>query len=182
MSLEKEIINGKGYKILPISNVKKFNKLRDEFIKKLRNFSSEKKIDKLRYQLAKMSKFQVNELMVSLLAFEKASEILVESCKDIVKTLCGKKIFLQRRAITVFNLPGQKHRRQWPHYELMSGISPFTFTIWAPLHDLDDNDGVFYKDLKDSYELIKQEHKSGIVNSPIILNKSYEEKPIKLLY
>ena len=69
MSLEKEIINGKGYKILPISNVKKFNKLRDEFIKKLRNFSSEKKIDKLRYQLAKMSKFQVNELMVSLLAF-----------------------------------------------------------------------------------------------------------------
>lgn len=182
MNLIKEIIKGKGYAVFPIENIKKFNKLRDAFIKKMRVFTDEKKIEKIRLKIAKMTKFNVNELMVSLLSFNQASEILAQSCKDIVTSLSGNKIFLQRRAITVFNLPGEHHRRQWPHYELMSGISPFTFTLWTPFHDLDENDGVFYKNLTESYRLIKKEQKFGIVNSPLILNKSYNEKPVKLRY
>jgi hypothetical protein len=182
MNLQEQIINGKGYAILPIEDLKNFNKLRDLFIDKMQSFTSERKLEKLRLVMASMTKSQINELMVSLLSFDQASEILVDSCKDIVKALSGEEIFLQRRAITVFNLPGEEHRRQWPHYELMSGISPFTFVLWAPFHDLDDNGGVFYKELDQSFELIKEEHEFGIVNGPIILNKNYEEKPAKLKY
>ena len=43
---------------------------------------------------------------------------------------------------------GEDQRRQWPHYELMSGVSPYTFVIGAPFHDLDDDGGVFYLDLE----------------------------------
>lgn len=182
MNLHEQIVNGKGYAVLPIENIKNFSKLKDLFMDKMRAFTEEKKIEKVRLVMSSMTKSQINELMVSLLSFDRASEILAESCKNIVKELSGEEIFLQRRANTIFNLPNKNHRRQWPHYELMSGISPFTYGLWAPLHDLDDNDGVFYKDLDQSYDLIKEEKKYGVVNGPIILNKKYEEKPIKLKY
>ena len=180
--LQEQIINGKGYAILPIEDLNNFNKLRDQFIEKMQSLTNETKLEKMRLVIASMSKSQINELMISLLAFDQASEILVNSCKNIVKSLSGNEIFLQRRATTIFNIPGDNQRRQWPHYELMSGVSPFTFVLWAPFHDLDDKGGIFYIDLTNSYEMIKEENKSGIVNGPIILNKEYNEKPAKLKY
>ena len=182
MSLQEQMINGKGYSILPIKYLENFNKLRDQFIEKMQLYTSEKKLDKLRTIMISMSKSQINDLMVSLLSFDKASEILVDSCKDIVNSLSGKEIFLQRRANIIFNLPGEDQRRQWPHYELMSGVSPFTYIIWAPFHDLDDEGGVFYLNQNKSVEMIKEEYQKGIVNGPIILNKKYHEKPPKLKY
>ena len=177
--LQEQIINGKGYAILPIEDLNNFNKLRDQFIEKMQSLTNETKLEKMRLVIAGMSKSQINELMISLLAFDQASEILVNSCKNIVKSLSGNEIFLQRRATTIFNIPGDNQRRQWPHYELMSGVSPFTFVLWAPFHDLDDKGGIFYIDLNNSYEMIKEENKSGIVNGPIILNNRYNEKPAK---
>ena len=53
----------------------------------------------------------------------------------------------------------------------MSGISPFTFVIWAPFHDLDDDGGVYYVPQEKSLETIKIEHQQGLVNGPTILNK-----------
>jgi len=143
MNLQEQIVSGKGYAILPIENLDNFNKLRDQFIEKMQLYTKEKKLDKLRMIMTSMSKSQINDLMVSLLSFDQASEILVDSCKNIVSSLSGDRIFLQRRANIIFNLPGEDQRRQWPHYELMSGVSPFTYIMWAPFHDLDDDGGVF---------------------------------------
>ena len=182
MNLQEQIINGKGYSILPIKNLKNFNKLRDQFIEKMQIYSNKTKLDDLRKVMTEMSKSQINDLMISLLSFEKASEILADSCKDIVNSLCGEEIFLQRRANIIFNLPGEDQSRAWPHYELMSGISPFTYIIWAPFHDLEDDGGVFYLDQKKSFKMIKKEYQEGIVNGPIILNKVFNEKPTKLKY
>ena len=64
----------------------------------------------------------------------------------------------------------------------MSGVSPYTFILWAPFHDLDDSGGVFYLDLDRSRNMIEEEHSHGIVNGPIILNKMYNEKPAKIKY
>ena len=64
--------------------------------------------------------------------------------------LCGKNLFIQRRAHTTINLPGKGQAKQWAHYELMSGISPYSFVMWAPLHDLEDEGGVYYIDQKSS--------------------------------
>ena len=129
-----------------------------------------------------MKNHEINKAMVNLLSFNEASEIMIESCNEIVEELCGKELLIQRRANTIFNLPGEEQRRQWPHYELMSGISPYTYVMWAPFHDLDDNGGVYYVPQEKSLNTIKIEHQQGLVNGPLILNNHYNEKPVKLKY
>ncbi len=180
--LKNELINGKGYAVLPIEDIDNFKILTNKFIEKVKPYTNKKNFKDIREAMTKMSKFEINELMISLLSFNEASEVLINSCKNIVKSLSGDQIFLQRRANTIFNLPGFDQRRQWPHYELMSGVSPFTYVLWTPFHDLEDNDGVFYLDLNQSHKMIELEQSSGIVNGPLILNKKYDEKPVKLKF
>jgi len=182
MSIQEKIVNGPGYAIAPIDDLKCFEKLRDVITEKLQSNKSEIDINELRLKMTSMSKSEINNIMISLLSFNQASEIMLNSCKNIVKELAGDEVFVQRRANTIFNLPGKDQRRQWPHYELMSGISPFTYVIWAPFHDLDDKGGVFYINQTESFETIKKEHEQGLVNGPTILNKNYDEKPVKLKY
>ncbi len=181
MSLKKEITQGLGYSIVKIPNLVKFTKLRNVFLNKM-GFDQNQNINVLRKKLALMSNIEINKVMVGLLNFTDASQIMIDSCSEIVKELCGKEILIQRRASTIFNLPGKDQRRQWPHYELMSGISPFTFVMWAPFHDLDDDGGVFYLSKKESYQKIKLEHSQGLVNGPTILNKMKNQKPTKLKF
>lgn len=181
MSIKKEIIYGKGFAVVKIPNLKIFKFLRNSFVKKM-NMKGDNKILKLRQKLASMKNHEINKAMVKLLSFSEASEIMIESCSDIIKKLCGKKLLIQRRANTIFNLPGEEQRRQWPHYELMSGISPFTFVIWAPFHDLEDDGGVYYVPQNKSFETIKLEHSKGLVNGPTILNRISKFKPTKLKF
>ncbi len=86
--------------------------------------------------MAKMSKAEINRAIVGLLSFTDLSEMIINSCPDLVEALCGKELFIQRRAVLVFNVPGKGQAKQWPHYEMMSGISPFTFVLWVPLNEL----------------------------------------------
>ena len=120
--------------------------------------------------------------MIKLLSFTELSEMMVESCAGVIKKLCGKDLFIQRRAHTIVNIPGEGQAKQWTHYELMSGISPFTFVIWAPLHDLDDHGGVYYIDLNKSSKIMKDEEKSGIVNGTKVLDLMTKQKPTKLKF
>ena len=122
MDLKKELIFGEGFKIIKIPNLKKFKYLRNSFLNKMG--LRKKNINYLRKTLATLKNHQVNKTMVKLLSFNEASEMMIESCNSIIKELCGKSLLIQRRANTIFNLPGEDQRRQWPHYELMSGISP----------------------------------------------------------
>ena len=118
MNLKKEIISGSGFAIAKIPDLKKFEYLRDTFMNKM-NLDGKKDILVLRKKLAQMKNHEINKAMVSLLSFNEASEIMIESCNKIVEELCGKQLLIQRRANTIFNLPGEEQRRQWPHYELM---------------------------------------------------------------
>ncbi len=180
MDLKKELIFGEGFKIIKIPNLKKFKYLRNSFLNKMG--LRKKNINYLRKKLATLKNHQVNKTMVKLLSFNEASEMMIESCNSIIKELCGKSLLIQRRANTIFNLPGEDQRRQWPHYELMSGISPHTFVMWAPFHDLDDDGGVYYVPQKDSFKIIKIEHSQGLVNGPTILGKMNKYKPAKLKF
>ena len=87
----------------------------------------------------------------------------------MIKDLCGKDLFIQRRAHTTINVPGNEHTKQWTHYEMISGISPFSYIFWAPLHDLDDDGGAYHIDLKTSLRIMKKEEKEGLVNGPRVL-------------
>ncbi len=181
MNLKKKIIHGPGFAITKINEINKFEYLRENFLNKM-GIKREKDISFLRKKIASMNKYEINQAMVSLLSFNEASEIMIESCSKIVEELCGKQLLIQRRANTIFNLPGKDQRRQWPHYELMSGISPFTFVIWAPFHDLDDNGGVYYLPQDKSFETIKYENSLGLVNGPAILETITDQKPTKIKY
>lgn len=183
MNLKDELIKGKGYSIFSIENMDEFKILRNKFIKKINITKSEKKnIYNVRKNLAKMSKAEINKSMVNLLTFNNLSEMIINSCPSLVKSLCGNELFIQRRAHTIINVPGKGQQKQWTHYELMSGISPFTFIIWAPLHDLDDSGGVYYIEQSESLKMMKIEQRDGLVNGPKILNLMQNQKPAKLKF
>ena len=183
MDIYKELMYGQGYAVIPVENMKTFIKLRDSFVERI-NISngSEKNIDFVRKAMAKMSKAEINRSMIDLLKFTNFSEMIINSCPKLVESLCGKELFIQRRATGIMNVTGKGQARQWPHYELMSGISPFTFVIWAPLHDLEDKSGVYYINQKESLEIMKKEQAAGLVNGPTVLNMMQNQKPTPLKF
>ncbi len=181
MDVKKELTKGKGYAIVEIEDMNLLNELQNSFIKKINipnNLKSD--INFVRKKVATMSKAEVNQCMIDLLKLNNLSEMIVRSCPKLVESLCGKELFIQRRATIVMNVPGEGQAKQWPHYELMSGISPYSYIIWAPLHDLEENSGVYYFDQKRSLEIMKKEQETGTVNGPIILNMMSDQKPEKL--
>ena len=176
-------MHGQGYAVIPIENMKAFIKLRDSFIERI-NISngSEKNIDFVRKAMAKMSKAEINRSMINILKFTNLSEMIINSFPKLVESLCGKELFIQRRATIIMNVPGEGQAKQWPHYELMSGISPFTYVIWAPLHDLEDQSGAYYINQKESLEVMKKEQAAGLVNGPTVLNMMQNQKPTPLKF
>ena len=178
MDIQKELTTGKGYSVFPIENIDIFKKLRTSFIEKI-NIANKlgDNIGQIRKKMAKMSKAEINKIMVNLLSFNDLSEMIINSCPALIKSLCGDELFIQRRAHTIINVPGDGQSKQWTHYELMSGISPFSYVIWAPLHDLEDQGGVYYIDQKKSSEIMKKEEEEGLVNGPTVLNLITEQKP-----
>lgn len=183
MNIKKELISGKGYAIVPVENLNLFKKLRDNFVSKINiPNNSKNNIDELRKLLANMDKAQINSSMIEILKFTELSEMMVNSFPKLIKNLCGQDLFIQRRATVIMNVPGKGQAKQWPHYELMSGISPFTYIIWAPLHDTEEMSGAFYIERDKSLKIMKKEENSGLVNGPIALNMMKDQKPISLKF
>ena len=98
-NLQQELINGKGFSILPIDDMSHFEKLKNKFVEKMSKFSKNTDMKSLRKDMANMNKEQINELMISLLSFEDASEIMIKSCGKIVKSLCGEKFFYREELL-----------------------------------------------------------------------------------
>ena len=183
MDTVNEINSGKGYAIVKIENLENFIQLRKKFIKNLNiNSNEDEDIDIVREKIANMNKSEINKAMINLLKFNNLSEIIVNSFPKLVKQLCGEELLIQRRATVIMNVPGSGQAKQWPHYELMSGISPFTYVIWIPMHDLEENSGVYFVELEKSLELIKKEEAQGLVNGPTVLNMMSDQKPEPLKF
>ena len=181
MNIKKQLVSGKGYAIVPVENLNLFKKLRDNFVNKINvPNNSNNNIDKLRKLMASMDKAQINKSMIEILKFTELSEMMVNSFPELIKSLCGQDLFIQRRATVIMNVPGKGQAKQWPHYELMSGVSPFTYIIWAPLHDTEEMSGAFYIERDKSFKIMKKEEDTGLVNGPIALSMMKDQKPISL--
>ena len=90
MDLYKELVHGPGYAVCPIDDIQLFNKLKDSFIEKMNIPSeSEKNINLVRKSVAKMSKAEINRSMINLLTFTNLSEMMINSCQNLVESLCG---------------------------------------------------------------------------------------------
>jgi len=182
MNIYKELIDGPGYAVFPVENMDILEELRNSFIDKINIENTEKNIEAVRKAMAKMNKAEINRSMIDLLNFTNLSEMIILSCPKLVEELCGTDLFIQRRAHTVVNVPGEGQAKQWPHYEMISGISPYTYVIWTPLHDLEDQAGVYYVDQNRSSEIMHKEESEGLVNGPSVLNMMQDQKPAKLKF
>jgi sporadic carbohydrate cluster 2OG-Fe(II) oxygenase len=183
MDLYEELVDGPGYAVCSIENMQLFKKLRDSFLDKINiTTESEKNIDEVRSAMVKMSHAEINRTRINLLANANLSDMMIDSCPSLIEALCGKELFIQRRPHIIFNVPGKEHVRIWNHYEMISGISPFSYVLWAPLHDLEDDGGAYLIDQKASLEVMKKEEADGLVNGPTVLNMMEKQKPARLKF
>ena len=182
MNILKELQYGPGFSVFNIEDISVFKKLRNSLLKKF--YSDDKKLDinSLRKSFAKMNKAEINRAMIKLLSFTNLSEMIILSCPKMIKNLCGKELLIQRRAHVIINLPGKGQAKQWPHYEMISGLSPFSFVIWTPLHDLDDGGGIYYIDQHKSAKIMRNEERKGLVNGPDVLNLMQNQSPVNLKF
>tara|TARA_B100001057_G_scaffold493357_1_gene587608 strand:+ start:685 stop:1395 length:711 start_codon:yes stop_codon:yes gene_type:complete len=178
----KELNEEKGYAIFQIENIEIFKKLKDSFIKNIESITGSKKdINTIRKDIAKMSKSQINKAVINFSNINKnLSELMINSCSNLIKNLCGSNLFIQRKAYTTINAPGEDQAKQIAHYEMISGISPFAYILWAPLHDLDDEGGAYHVDLKRSLSIMKKEESKGLVSGPDVLNFMNVKKPPRM--
>lgn len=183
MSIYKDLKN-KGYAVCDVENITLFKNLSKSFVDSI-NISGINKnnINEVRKSLAKMSKAEINKAMINFLTFNKnLSEMMINSFPNMIENLCGKELFIQRRAHTTINAPGEDQAKQVAHYEMISGVSPFTYILWAPLHDIDDDGGAYHIDLKQSLDLMKKEEAEGLVSGPEVLNFMTSAKPPRLKF
>ena len=178
MQLNETIRSGAGFDVVEPSDMMTLCGFRDELLKR----TGANSLDDLRGKVSQMPNAEVNQTMVKLLGFTEASSLIATAFSSTVKALCGDQLLLQRRATIIMNLPGDNQRRQWPHYEMMSGISPTTFTLWMPLHDIDDDAGIFYVEDKESNHIMREEYSRGLVNSPQITELLGDRIPSRLKY
>ena len=186
MSLIKKLTHGPGFEKIQFENLEPLNLLRNDIVKSMSPKSSKFyfNIDLLRRKLAKMNDKQINQQMLKFLKNNDISEKIINSCPKIIKKLSGSKLFLQRRAHVIIKTPGNKNSKTLPHYEMMSGISPYTYIIWAPLHDLEGGDGgIYYLDQTKSLSIIEKEEKlNGFANGEITLNTKFNFKKIPIKF
>ena len=180
--LYREITRGRGYAILKIDDIAAMERFRVQLLQRISGDLALGCIHSLRTELCLMANKDINSLMIKLLGFPEAADLMLLSCADVIRSLCGSKVFLQRRANIIFNLPGDEQRHQWPHYELMSGISPYTFVLWTPLHDIDDGSGLFYLDSDKSLSIMRTEIEKGLVNGPFLFSNVGERTPVRVNY
>ena len=183
MDLYKEL-KEKGYAVCDVEDLNLFKKLADSFVESINIPGiSKKNIKEVRRSLAKMSKAEINKAMINFLTFNKnLSEMMINSFPNLIENLCGKELFIQRRAHTTINAPGDDQAKQVAHYEMISGISPFAYILWAPLHDMEDDGGAYHIELKESIHLMKKGEADGLVSGPEVLNFMGNKKPPRLKF
>lgn len=182
--LIEDLTQGPGYIVTQVDDIAAFSKIADGLIARA-NETLDKTVsdlEELRDISTTLDNKTVNKLMVRLLNFPSAARLMLDAHRATIRTLCEGAVFLQRRANIIFNIPGEGKRHQWPHYEIMSGISPFNFVLWAPLHDLDDAGGMFYLGNQESKSYLDAEIDRGLVNSPWMFERVSHHLPIKMKF
>ena len=98
MNILKELQDGPGFAIFNIEDLSVFKKLRNSLLKKFYFDNKKLDINSLRKSFAKMNKVEINRAMIKLLSFTNLSEMIILSCPKMIKNLCGKELFIQRRS------------------------------------------------------------------------------------
>ena len=184
MEVLEEIIFAKGYCLVDTNNIGALRDIQEQLInlvckhKKLQEVAD---IEGLREKLKSLSGNEINHVMLSLLSFTSLSSMLVEAFSDTVVKLAGEKLFLQRRSHVMFNVSGFKDNAVAPHIDGMSGVSPFTFILWTPAHEIDDESGIWLWDQERTMKCLQEESEKKTVMGDYLLSTT-EKEPIRLKF
>jgi hypothetical protein len=81
--------------------------------------------------------------------------MLLAPFRAMIRSLCGENVLYQRRPYLRANVPGLAHSATEPHSDVFYGHSPHAYTMWIPLHDVDNDDGLFVFDRAESKEILE---------------------------
>jgi len=158
-----ELVHGRGYCLVEADDRSCLYQLNELLLKVAArdgNVTDTDGIEGLRKQITTLPESNINSLNMKLSACPDFSSILVNAFAGAVREIAGDELFLQRRAHVMFNTSDTRHTRAMPHFDGMSGISPFAITIWVPAHDVHDDSGIWVLDQEKSMELVRKESKN----------------------
>jgi len=157
-----------GWQIIDL-DINYYKKLKIIFLKKIyETFPIFKNIqfDELRMKLNKLDK-EIN--FIRSLIVPEISNLGILSAKKSLNLLFRKnKYLIQRNAHIDINKSEDIYSKTVTHSEIMAGHAPQTYTIWIPMHEINDCSGLFLLNLKksltvvDNFDVNKKEIKNFI--------------------
>jgi len=148
----------RGWCILEPEKLSLIEKIKNKFLKRISEANlkklNTKNINLLRKTTAKLNSSEKNNFIsIDLGGFP---EMTLQLYKKQLIGLFGRKVFLQKRPQLQCNTPYKKNETYLmpAHADAYDGNSPHTFTLWFPLHDIEDNSGVYLWDLNLSNKFV----------------------------
>lgn len=177
--MKKELLS-KGWSIIKCNNLAAIKSLSADFIKELKKNKISNSIFKNGNinnikELRKFSnKLDDNSLnLVKKIYLNKFSHKILKAFSLALTSVFGKKVFLQKFPQIQIHRGFSSSRITFPHCEIMSAHSPYTYNIWVPFHEVIDNSGIFLIDDKLSVKLCDIEIKKKIKNRQKFLSKHF---------
>jgi hypothetical protein len=171
-----EVFTGVGYAVVKADDIVLMEQVRDL----MRDATSAKldmprDWDVIRRKLCGLSEAEINGL--GGIPDDEVLRTILKAFKNSIVEISGSNLFVQRSAFLTVNVSNKAdakgNRRRVPsvpHIEAMCGISPHTMSLWAPLHDIDDDTGIWLIDQHQSIDLLNKEKTVGRVMGENILD------------
>jgi len=158
--MNKEKLKTQGWEIITSGDLAKFDQTESLIIKSINKilklnkknirikniFDLKKNNSYLNYNIVN----QIRQVYISDFAFQ-----LTDIFSKRLNYLFGKDIFVQKFPTLRIHMGKKSVTSLSPHTELMAGLSPYTFNLWIPFHNIEDNKGIWIIDIKDSLKIFK---------------------------
>jgi len=182
MDIKEELIYGKGWVLVDVDKPESLDRLCQSFIHEANKIVGNDSIlninDFIDYLLT-LNDSEANTLKLKLIFIKDLALNLQKSFIESTIKLTGHEIFLQRRSHVMFNIPGHT-QPSMQHIDGMSGISPYAYIIWAPLHDITDDSGIYALDQHSSMKIMNEEKQNGYVMGNAV--HDYQFEPLQMPY
>ena len=180
MNKYKKDLKEKGWTIINCDKLLDVSLISKSFIRKvakIENISSkikEKKINninefrKFALELDDSSLNQIRKLYLKNFSIK-----IIKAFSKSISSVFGKNLLIQKYPQIQVHVGFKNSTKTFPHSEIMSAHSPFTFNIWLPFHQIEDNSGIFL--IKDnlSVKLCDNEIKNNIKDREKLLSKHF---------
>jgi len=176
-NLKKDLIN-KGWTIIKSEKINHIQKISSNFIKEIKTNSNLNKII-TKYDVKNIEDMRkvanyLNDDTLNLirkLYIKDCSFNILKSFSSNIKKIFGKKILIQKYPQIQVHIGYSNSTRTFPHSEIMAGHSPYTYNIWLPFHNVDNESGIFLIDDFTSVKLCDYEIDKKIKSREELLKK-----------